>query len=211
MKKYICAAAVAAAFTLGVLGSAQAAVPATEICLGGVTFGTTEAYATGIYGSPDKLTSKKSGEGVTDAFEYGKGFQIVFHGDDSSSAVMTQIQTTANNGIKTPKGIHVGSTYVDMLNAYGLPDAETGFLKRYFREKSPDQEVQLIFEVKDNKITDIYAGRYNKESLLGLKGETVGLEQEKATARTEKYVKKARAGSTSPVQAGKTASDSWEE
>lgn len=185
MKKYMIIAAALLGLSMGM--TAHAAVADTDICLGGVTFGATEAYTTGIYGSPSKSTSKKVGEGVTDVFTYGKGFQITFRGDTSSSATTTKLQTTANNGIKTTKGIHYGSSYAEIISAYGLPDAESGFLKRYFRHGSLDKDVQLIFDVQNDKVVAIYAGRYNKDSLLGLKGETTGLEQSQAAARVKKY------------------------
>jgi hypothetical protein len=185
MKKFMMIGAALLGMAIG--ATASATVADTDICLGGVTFGATEAYTTGIYGSPSKFSSKKAGEGVTDVLTYGKGFEITFRGDTSSSATATRMQSTANNGIKTTKGITYGSSYADIISAYGLPDAESGFLKRYFRRGSLDQDVQLIFDVQNDKVVAMYAGRYNKDSLLGLKGETTGLEQAKASAKVKKY------------------------
>jgi len=129
--------------------SASATINEDEVALGGLMIRTDISNAYNIYGSPDR---------IADGFRYfwGNGFEVWTKNEYECE--INYIVTTANNGIATPSGIHVGSNVDDLYKIYGIPDFSNVALE------SADYEYhytgvwnKLIFTAANNKITKITA------------------------------------------------------
>ena len=92
----------------------NAKVSENEVALGGLFPRTNISNAYDIYGNPDLVDDTR--------FYWGKGFKI----DINNRRDMVSINTTANNGIATPSGLHVGCTVNDVYKIYGKPDSVSG-------------------------------------------------------------------------------------
>ena len=117
MKKIVSVLAVLVVFFCSSLASAR--LNDNEIAVGGLGPGSVIPYAISIYGQPDEVSLRDCGRKV---YCWGKGFEVRTHGNLSHIDEIDGISITANNGISTPQGIHVGSKSDDILKAYGKPD-----------------------------------------------------------------------------------------
>ena len=88
-----------------------ARIAESEIAIGGISFGSDESYIHNIYGNPSE--SKYFGKYKT--ISYGKSFFVTFN----PQGKIHSVETTANNGLRTPSGIGVGMTKNDVFNRYG--------------------------------------------------------------------------------------------
>lgn len=84
-----------------------------EIALGGITLGATEDYVKKIYGEPTNVNYDYGAFEHSKTFDYGGTFKVKF-----GNGKVTSVETTANNGIKTPSGFSVGSRLSDIINYY---------------------------------------------------------------------------------------------
>ena len=106
-------------------------LPEEAIALGGLKIGSSRAYVESIYGPPDRLESSmytNIGPNHSDVkvlyYYYGNSFKILIRTDRDS---VMDINTTSNNGIETPQGLHVGSTTADIKRTFGyLPEGLEG-------------------------------------------------------------------------------------
>ena len=90
--------------------SASAKISDDNVVLGGLVPRTDISTAISVYGEPDKVEHQR--------YYWGNGFTIISNNLNEISI----IETTADNGISTPPGLHVGSTVNEMYLAYGKPD-----------------------------------------------------------------------------------------
>ena len=96
-------------FSVGTLASA--AISPSEIALGGIPLGANAAAVETVYGKPTR--SEERDECVT--YHYNDTFRVfVWWGR------VGLLETTADNGIETPSGIHVGLPE-SVLEPYGEP------------------------------------------------------------------------------------------
>ena len=81
--------------------SVEAAIPNEKMALGGIQCTNSIDSVKSIYGNPENVTTLPDGE---IKYTWGNSFFVITdkHGN------VVQVMTTANNGIKTPDGIHVG-------------------------------------------------------------------------------------------------------
>ena len=111
--------------------SSAADLPEEAHSLGGLKIGSSRAYVESIYGTPDRLESSmytNIGPNHSDVkvlyYYYGNSFKLLIRTDRDS---VMDINTTANNGIETPQGLHVGSTTADIERTFGwLPEGLEG-------------------------------------------------------------------------------------
>ncbi|MBO6212442.1 hypothetical protein [Algoriella sp.] len=100
--------------------------------------------------------------GVNFTFSIGKGYLSKTEND----SYLNSISTTSKN-IKTLSGIGIGSTLDDLWKAYGakydiyLNKAE--FDSREFRIQDAENATLLLFELKNEIVTEIILNSYNPE------------------------------------------------
>ena len=126
-----------------------AEIPPSEVALGGITLGASPEYVKSVYGEP---TSYDKGYGDSIIYNYNNTFKIMFSG----GKYMYWMETTANNGIKTPSGIAVGMN-ASVLDRYGdvyYDKVENGVRKKAFWAQ---ERIVLIFGIVNNKIVSIKA------------------------------------------------------
>lgn len=88
--------------------------------IGGVTLDSTTAYVKAIYGEPTRIVEHIAGPyGAGVSYYYGDSFHIKF--TEPVPYTATDVYVTANNGISTLAGVHVGSDVMDVRKAYGQP------------------------------------------------------------------------------------------
>lgn len=90
----------------------------SHAALGGITAGTDEQTVKSIYGEPGSKDSMfdRGLNATVDVWNYGGSFEIYFA---NSQAFM--IKTVKNNGIATPDGFTVGTSYQTVYNGLGEP------------------------------------------------------------------------------------------
>ena len=86
---------------------ASAEISEEDVVLGGLVPRTDLSNAFAIYGNPDRAENQR--------YYWGDGFKVI----TNNRNMMTIIITTADNGIATPTGLHVGSTVSEMYMIYG--------------------------------------------------------------------------------------------
>mgnify|MGYP002775233548 CR=1 FL=1 len=74
-----------------------AAIPDSELAIGGITIGSSADYVQSIYGEPTHISDKvpNAEGGYSYSYAYGSSFYIFF---DANTNVVTGIFSTANNG-----------------------------------------------------------------------------------------------------------------
>ena len=120
MKKLLMMACMLCMFLVPSVTSAATIAPRSEIALGGLGPYATQDYVRSIYGNPSR-TDGAAGErwyGKVTYWYYGTGFKISF-GSTSRWHGVYDVLVTANNGIKTPSGAHVGMTLSELKSMYG--------------------------------------------------------------------------------------------
>ena len=113
-----------------------ARLPDAGYALGGIKFGDDAEFAKSVYGEPDWVDyhegTPNSGDIPLWIYHYGDSFVVAV---EATRMSVSSLMTTANNGIATPRGIHVGSTLTDIQRAYGtLPQghrANQGYCYSY--------------------------------------------------------------------------------
>lgn len=85
-----------------VMGSSLAAVKTNDICLGGIYPGMTYQEVTAIYGPPER-EERGYAQLVHKVIFYGDNVEIGFCGEK-----VLYVTVTANNGWKSPQGLHAG-------------------------------------------------------------------------------------------------------
>ena len=110
MKKILSVVLFTLLFAFSSIASAE--INSDEVALGGLVPRTDISNAYDMYGNPDRVENDTR-------FFWGNGFQI----DINNHREMISIKTSANNGIATPSGLHVGCTVNDVYKVYGKPDS----------------------------------------------------------------------------------------
>ena len=140
---------------------ASARLNDSEIALGGLAPGMDIAYAISIYGQPDKVSQVIANR---KNYSWGKGFDVETFHTLSGSEQIYMINTTANNGISTPRGIHAGSKVDEMLKMYGeagasVVDTRKDAASSYYYYGT---HCSLGFEVRNGIVTCIYVSDYSE-------------------------------------------------
>ena len=131
----------------------EAAVPQSELVLGGIEYNASRTYLESVYGTPteDELKHSNLFAGEVRELEYGDSFELLL-----VDGAVQNIEISRHNGIKTPKGIEVGSTLADVKAAYGEPDRVRHNDYIYYVDGNMD--LGFVFEIENNKVTEIEAG-----------------------------------------------------
>lgn len=138
-------------------------LPLSEISIGGIPYRASADYVKSIYGEPDKLTTSDGSAiyaGVFQTYIYGNTFKVEIGGNQ-----VIHVSTTANNGLGTPAGVTVGMDKKILESLYGLPknvirDKNHNTIGYYYRSEQSDY-IGLRFEIRNGKITAIYAGDFD--------------------------------------------------
>ena len=140
-----------------------AAIPTSEIAIGGITVGSSADYVKSIYGEPDRITTTYNHalwRGKIDEYYYGDSFHIILSDDK-----VIWLGTTANNGLATPAGIRVGMKVSTLIDVYGNGKAHRdryGNICDYYYRSVKSEYSALKFGVDRNGIiTAIYAGSFD--------------------------------------------------
>ena len=144
-----CISIICAVLTLLSCALCCAEIPSSEVALGGIALGSSPEYVKNVYGEP---TSYDFGPGDSIIYNYNGTFKIMF----ASGKYMYWMETTANNGIKTPSGISVGMN-ASVLDRYGevyYDEMENVVRKKAFCAQG---RIVLIFSTVNNKIVSIEA------------------------------------------------------
>lgn len=152
---------------LGILAMASsicsAAIPQSELALGGITLSSSVQNARAVYGEPTRTETRTMpiwGRNVQFRIYYfGNGSFYVIEADRDEIGIVT-VMSDAANGIATPAGITVGMRRDAMLRTYGSPDAKynnsDGSVSYTYRDnrkgRMPDE---LQFNVRNGKIIRI--------------------------------------------------------
>lgn len=130
----------------------QARIADAQVALGGITYRSDINRVIRIYGRPSKIMSSGS------IYCWGTSFEVF-----NDSGKVMGITTTANNGIETPAGIHVGMAESVITQTYGrAEDTGTDSSGRKYYGYSSSNNGCFIFRTKNGKIVeiDIVAGLY---------------------------------------------------
>ena len=121
MKSRVLLFATALLCSMNLYLKAEAAIPNEKMALGGIQCTNSIDSVKSIYGKPGSVTKLPDGE---IKYTWGNSFFIITdkHGN------VVQVMTTANNGIKTPDGIHVGmhvevNPPTELRSVYGKEDS----------------------------------------------------------------------------------------
>ena len=127
-----------------------------NVAIGGITMGMTQDEVASIYGQPDTSkdygVSKESGA-YTIMWKYGDTFTVWF-----ANGYVDGATTTANNGIQTPAGIHVGSPVGDIWKSYGQPWLEQNNKTSYSYWYHTECGRKLFIDVKNKHVTRVAMG-----------------------------------------------------
>lgn len=97
----------------------QGDLPKEQFALGGIPLYADVDYVKSVYGEPDRIDyhagTPNSGDVPGYFYYYGTSFLVFISASDGK---VYSLVTTANNGIATPAGIHVGSTVSELFAAY---------------------------------------------------------------------------------------------
>ena len=116
-----------------------------DVALGGITLGMTKSAVAVI----DHGYVRSEGARLV-TWKYGGTFSIEF-----SDAYVNSVKTTANNGIQTPSGIHVGSSVNDVWRSYGKPwmIRHDNGARTYWYHTMEDRK--FFIEIRDDTVTRI--------------------------------------------------------
>lgn len=124
MKKKLLPLVAAALLAMGIT-TVEAQIDSSELVLGGILLGEPMADVVADYGEP--VTSRVGGFWYAYC-SYGDTMGIIVQPDDYTNlddltkSCVVAIGSKSRNGVRTPKGIGVGSTE-EVLAAYGAPDS----------------------------------------------------------------------------------------
>ncbi len=148
---------------MGVSSTCLAQISTSDIVIGGISYRCTMDYVKGIYGKPTKVKSfpvdggRKSDGAKGISYYWGDTFYINTYNYKGNTSILS-INTTANNGIATKAGIHVGMDKAVLLKTYGKP----GFTYKHdgltVYQYAPNGPQFLNFSLKNDKIVQISGG-----------------------------------------------------
>jgi uncharacterized protein YbbC (DUF1343 family) len=131
-----------------------AKVPANDMAIGGITVGSNDNYVRKIYGAPTHIKTTRVGC----EYYYNSSLSIQFIKSDEYK--VTSVISKDSNGLKTPQGITVGSSFDDLLNSYGTPDNSYRLSGNdyYSYYASDNGHLAYTFGVCDGKVISIVLG-----------------------------------------------------
>ena len=128
----------------------QARIANSQVALGGITYRSDISRVIRIYGQPSRISGN--------SYYWGTSFEVF-----NDNGKVFGITTTANNGIETPAGIHVGMAESVITQTYGrAEDTGTDSSGRKYYGYSSSNNGCFIFRTKNGKIVeiDVVAGLY---------------------------------------------------
>ena len=128
----------------------EARIADSQVALGGITYRSDISRVIKIYGQPTRINGN--------SYYWGTSFEIF-----NDSGKVFGITTTANNGIETPAGVHVGMSESAITQTYGkAEDTGTDSSGRKYYGYSSSNNGCFIFRAKNGKIVeiDVVAGLY---------------------------------------------------
>ena len=130
-------------------------IPAADIAIGGIELGASESYVKRIYGEPDDISFQEHGfMGYrTKTYRYGNSFFIMFWQGNKGGTKwrVVDVKTTANNGLKTPRGFTVGMSRAALLDYYGAGSGDETY-SRYHAI----WYLNIMFRFEAGKISEIH-------------------------------------------------------
>lgn len=140
--------------------ASQAIIPEGEMLLGGLYVGMASEEVQDYYGVPDDIATV---DGKT-YYRYGDSVYILFWPASYQKGMQIQaIEVTANNGFKTPAGLHVGMTYNEMVSLYGKhPVANVSDDSRKTYNYYAYNGATLKITTMDGKITKLQISKQKK-------------------------------------------------
>lgn len=100
-------------------------IPLDELRLGDIGIGDSLDYVKSIYGEPTQI-GKKGKNYLYDGLygyeiTYGDSFKLDIIDENDGREIITNVVSTANNGLALPNGIKVGSPVGDIFKSFGMP------------------------------------------------------------------------------------------
>ena len=125
-----------------------------RIAIGGISpFTGNIDYLRKIYGEPTKIIESKISDIIT--WEYNQTFSV----NVGERGSIWQVRTEANNGLKTPDGIGVGSKVRSVIDLYGVPYwGMPKDLNNSTYEYKGSKGCNLTFVVKNGIVSSVVAG-----------------------------------------------------
>ena len=149
LKKLLLTAAAGAALLAG--STCFASIPADQIELGGIPYGSSISAVENAYGRPRKAEREMKSYGEKVEYEYGNSLEFEF-----INGKLTKMKADDFSDAKTKAGIGLGADMAMVKKAYGEPDYihEEDFI--YYADGL--QGVGLKIEIKYGKVTEIKCG-----------------------------------------------------
>ena len=145
-------AAVLLAFGFAILSSSlcSAKLPGEQMALGGITLGMSKQQVYAIQGKPVALSRNGF------AIEYGR-YGTTFQIRVSDSEPVRHIYVVGNNGIATPAGVKVGTSYEEVIRLLGKPDYDSLSTHNTIQYSSLDDKYAgLIMEFKNGRVCRMF-------------------------------------------------------
>lgn len=149
MKQYISRIMILCLLLVGCYSVCWAEIPRSELTLGGINLGATPEYVKSVYGEPTRYESNGHGDVI---YNYNNTFRILF----VDGKYMYWIETTADNGIKTPSGVGVGMD-ASILSKYGATYYEKDENGVHYKAYWAKYRVVLICGIHNGKIVSLKA------------------------------------------------------
>ena len=139
---------------------AHALVDTSDLVLGGVTLGEAYEDVEALYGPP---TSRRIGGYWYGVINYGDSVHMTIQPDrdNPDQFYIYGVTSDGANGLATPKGITVGSTVDELLEAYGAPDrsgfdrSDGGEYYMYYDNENQRRGSYLWCNIKNGVVTKI--------------------------------------------------------
>lgn len=124
----------------------SAKLPGEQMALGGITLGMSKQQVYAIYGKPVALGRNGF---VIEYGRYGTTFQIRV----SDREPVRRVCVVGNNGIATPAGVKVGTSYDEVIRLLGKPDYDSLSTHNTIEYISLDDKYAgLIMEFKNGRV-----------------------------------------------------------
>jgi len=129
----------------------SATVPADQLVLGGIQYGSSISAVESAYGMPRKSEREMKPYGEKIEYKYGNTLEFEF-----INGKVTEIKADDYSDARTKAGIGLGMDASALKNAYGAPDYIHE--EDYIYYVAGQQGIGLKFEVKYGKVTEIKCG-----------------------------------------------------
>ena len=124
-----------------------------DLAIGGISVGASINDVRTAHGEPYKIENKHKWHGRTQAtvYEYPSLFDLYV-----VDGIVHAIKLDRLNGLRTSKNIGIGSTFEDIVKAYGEPNLKDKDHAVYFVKDNPSMGID--FEIEHGLVEEIRAG-----------------------------------------------------